>query len=237
MHRVVCDYSMKPIPLDSRLKEIIIGIQPFSVLPSGKITDIFNILDIKVYSVEKNEEIISQGDRCSRMYILLKGSLKVESIDVNGDNLLLSYLDKPKTFGLYPLFNEDNYFWASLTAAEDTVIATVGKDSLLAFLGMYPESLHQFLILMGASTKSAIERLLILTRKTVRSRIAAYLNIHKVKDSSISKMIHTQTQLADYLSVSRPALSTEINRMERDGIIRRCSRDHVQIMKDLEDIM
>ena len=42
---------------------------------------------------------------------------------------------------------------------------------------------------------------------------------HKKKDSLTVEIMHTQSQLAEYLNVSRPALSKEINKIIKEGLI------------------
>ena len=42
---------------------------------------------------------------------------------------------------------------------------------------------------------------------------------HKKKNSPIVNIIHNQATLAEYLNVTRPALSKEINKMIKEGII------------------
>ena len=42
---------------------------------------------------------------------------------------------------------------------------------------------------------------------------------HKKKDSLVVDIMHTQSQLAEYLNVSRPALSKEINKMMKEGLV------------------
>jgi DNA-binding MarR family transcriptional regulator len=42
---------------------------------------------------------------------------------------------------------------------------------------------------------------------------------HKKKNSSTVNIIHNQATLAEYLNVTRPALSKEINKMIKEGII------------------
>ena len=64
-----------------------------------------------------------------------------------------------------------------------------------------------------------VSRLKPLSRKTVRERFIVYLYEHKKKDSLVVDIMHTQSQLAEYLNVSRPALSKEINKMMKEGLV------------------
>ena len=53
----------------------------------------------------------------------------------------------------------------------------------------------------------------------MRERFVVYLLEHKKKNSSTVNIIHNQATLAEYLNVTRPALSKEINKMIKEGII------------------
>ena len=72
-------------------------------------------------------------------------------------------------------------------------------------------------------------RLDVLSRKTIRERILVYLFKKLNKNSNIIKMPHTLTQLAEYLNVTRPALSTEFNKMEKEGLIKRIPDGNIEL--------
>lgn len=58
----------------------------------------------------------------------------------------------------------------------------------------------------------------ILSYKNLRSRFVYYLMEHRTS-ANIALLEHNQVQLADYLGVTRPALSKEINKMIKEGLI------------------
>lgn len=53
----------------------------------------------------------------------------------------------------------------------------------------------------------------------MRERIIVYLLEVCPPGSNVVNLNHDQTQLAEYLNVSRPALSKEINKMVKEGLI------------------
>ncbi len=56
--------------------------------------------------------------------------------------------------------------------------------------------------------------------KTVRGRLLSYLTWQAAKNESREFHIpFTRQQLADYLGVDRSVLSTELSKMQRDGLI------------------
>ena len=43
------------------------------------------------------------------------------------------------------------------------------------------------------------------------------------------KQTHTLTKLAEYINVTRPALSTEFNKMEKEGILKRKEGNYIEL--------
>ena len=117
------------------------------------------------------------------------------------------------------LINSNNTLPATFTALEDSVILMATKDSTFKVISQDPQVLHNFLCIAGNCNICTVSRLKPLSRKTVRERFIVYLYEHKKKDSLVVDIMHTQSQLAEYLNVSRPALSKEINKMMKEGLV------------------
>ena len=63
-------------------------------------------------------------------------------------------------------------------------------------------------------------RILHTTPKTIRERLLAYLSYQELlTGSSEITIAFNRQQLADYLSVDRSALSKEIGKMQKDGLL------------------
>ena len=69
-----------------------------------------------------------------------------------------------------------------------------------------------------------------LSYRTLRARISAFLLDH-LRESGRGKfdLPYTRAEFADFLNVSRPSLSREMGRMQKEGIIR-FHRRHVEIL-------
>ena len=60
----------------------------------------------------------------------------------------------------------------------------------------------------------------IITPKSLRERVMVYLSQESVKQGCRTVTVpFNRQQMADYLSVDRSALSAELSRMQRDGVI------------------
>jgi len=83
--------------------------------------------------------------------------------------------------------------------------------------------MHKNLILSGRSFHTA--------PKTIRGRVMAYLNSVSLQRRSREFDIpFDRQQLADYLNLERSALSKELGKMQREGLIS-CRKNHFIIRK------
>lgn len=93
------------------------------------------------------------------------------------------------------------------------------KESTFKLISQDPKVLHNFLCITGNCNACTVSRLKALSRKTVRERFVVYLFENRISNSTSITIAHTQSELAEYLNVTRPALSKEINKMTKEGII------------------
>jgi len=176
-------------------------------------------LDYFVVQIKKGETIIKQDTVCNHMHILLQGNLEVNIIDASGNNVKVENIVAPRAFATPHLFNDNNIFPATFTVVEDGLLMRATKESVFKLISSEPELLKNFLKLTGNCNVCTVSRLRILSHKSIRSRFVYYLFDHKESDT-ISVMEHNQTQLAEYLGVTRPALANEIKKMVDEGLLK-----------------
>lgn len=175
-------------------------------------------LNYNVTSVKKGEIVIHQDTPCNYMHILLEGNLEVNIIDVSGNNIKVENIIAPRAFATPHLFNDNDIFPATFTAIEDGVLFRATKDSTFELISSNPELLKNFLKARGNCTACTLSRLRILSYKSIRSRFVYYIIDHKQSDT-LSVMEHNQTQLAEYLGVTRPAFASELKKMINEELI------------------
>lgn len=220
---------MKVIEFNDYYKNILFSIPLFRDLSSQIKEKLIQKLDFGLYHIQNNEIVAEQGEACSRLYILLKGELEVNIIDANGNEVLIENIIAPRAFATPHLFKEDNRFPATFKTIKESILLTATKDSTFRLISECPDVLKSFLCVSGKCNICTTVRLDILSRKTIRERIIVYLFKKLTKGTNIIKMGHTLTQLAEYLNVTRPALSTEFNKMEKEGLIKRISDGNIEL--------
>lgn len=209
---------MERIELNDTLRGLLLRIPPFDALPAGRASAIPERLDHTLLRIGKGEVIARQGTACSRLFVLLEGCLRVDIIDAFGNRILVEHIQAPRVFATPHLFGADNTLPATFTALGDGVLFAATRESAFRLISEEPEILQKFLCITGNCNHCTTKRLRVLSYKGVRERLAVYLLDRATGRDSVP-LVHNNSQLAEYLNVTRPALSKQINALKREGVI------------------
>ena len=210
---------MEKILLNETLEQLLLQIPLFRDLPQNIKQSLLDKLDYSVYDVEKKDIVAYQDTPCKKLYVLLKGKLRVDIIDGLGNKVMVEYIIAPRAFATPHLFGSNTTLPATFTAIENCTLFTATKESTFKLISQDSQVLHNFLCVTGNCNACTVSRLKTLSRKTVRERFVVYLLENRNQYSTSITIAHTQSELAEYLNVTRPALSKEINKMIKEGII------------------
>ena len=203
---------MEKILLDEKYEQLLFQIPLLRDLPHNIKQSLLEKLEYSVYSIDKKDIVARQGTPCKKLYILLEGKLRVDIIDGLGNKVMVEYIVAPRAFATPHLFGSNTTLPATFTAIEDCILFTATKESTFKLIS-------HFLCITGNCNACTVSRLKTLSRKTVRERFVVYLFENRISNSTSITIAHTQSELAEYLNVTRPALSKEINKMTKEGII------------------
>lgn len=211
---------MELIDCTEEHKRILFQIALFRDLPENLKPTLLERLNPDLYRIKKGDIIACQNTPCKRLLVLLKGKLRVDIIDALGNEVMIESIIAPRAFATPHLFSKDTTLPATFTAVEEGILLTAPKETLFQLISENPQLLRSFLCVTGNCNHCTTTRLRVLSYKNIRSRFVVYLLEHKGVEKGAVQIEHNQVQLADYLCVTRPALTKEINRMEKEGLIR-----------------
>lgn len=210
---------MEPILCTKEHEELLFQIPLFRDLPNNVQDSLLDKLDYSTFDIKKGEVILRQDTQCKHLYVLLRGKLRVDIIDAMGNEVLIEHIVAPRAFATPHLFKTDGTLPATFTVLNDGTLFTATKESVFQLISEHPDILKSFLCISGNCTKCTVTRLRALSHKNIRSRFIVYLFEQQQSADHIIEIEHNQVQLADYLCVTRPALSKEINKMVKEGLI------------------
>ena len=171
--------------------------------------------------VQKGQLLLRAGDRTDRIGLVLEGSVTVESNDLWGNRTLLSHVGQLQFFAESYALLAGEPLLVDVRANEASRVLFFHLDGTEA---LEPWAQKLAVNLLRISTQKNLQlsqRSFHTSPKTARGRVMAYLNtVSLQKQSREFDIPFDRQQLADYLNLERTALSKELGRMQREGLIR-----------------
>lgn len=172
----------------------------------------------------KNDSIVKQGDPMDEVVLILKGSALVENVDNLGDISILMRLKQGHVYGLESAYAGEEIYKDSLIAREKTLVMFMNKHRVItpcANRCKRHDIVSKHLMQMVArSNIKLLDKITHLSQKTIRDKLMSYLTaLSQKRGSNYFELPYNKTELANYLSVDRSAMSTELTRMKEDGLI------------------
>ena len=205
----------------------------FQGMTEAEITEALQVLEAHEKRYEKGEILLTAGSVTERMGLVLEGSVTIESNDIWGNRTIISHVARGQVFAeTYALLGNEPML-VDVTANEDCLVLFLGAggmpmraDTPRPWAWKYVTNLlflsaHKNRLLSGRSFHTA--------PKTIRGRVMAYLNSVSLQQRSHEFDIpFDRQQLADYLNLERSALSKELGKMQKDGLIA-CRKNHFTV--------
>ena len=196
----------------------------FRGMNENEIEDTLAALSAAEKKYKKNSAIFHAGRTTERMGLVLEGSVTIESNDMWGNRTILSHVGKGQFFAETYALLENEPMLVDVTANEDCSILFLRIGSLKQLISasnIWTQKLVANLLTISAHKNLTLSgRSFHTSPKTIRGRVMAYLNsVSLQKDTKKFDIPFDRQQLADYLNLERTALSKELGKMQKDGII------------------
>ena len=196
----------------------------FHGMTQEEISAVLSFFHAEEKQYRKGAEIFHAGALTDRMGLVLEGSVTIENNDLWGNRTILSHVGKGQFFAETYAYLSGEPMLVDVVANENCRILFLrigslhrsfpsGGSCVMPFLSnLLSISAHKNLALSGRSFHTA--------PKTIRGRVMSYLNtISLQKGIREFDIPFDRQQLADYLNLERSALSKELGKMRRDGLI------------------
>lgn len=203
--------------------EFLMSNRLFKGMEQIEIKSALDDLDAAYKSYEKGENILHAGDKTDSVCVVVSGSVTIENNDMWGNRTILNIMDVGDFFAetYAVLKNETLLVDAVANEKSEVLFLRIGK--LFGDTNPHPwqNKLVRNLLMISASKNLMLSgRSFHISPKTVRGRIMTYLNsVSLKKHSKMFDIPFDRQQMADYLNLERTALSKELGRMKREGII------------------
>lgn len=196
----------------------------FKGIKPDDIPSLLECLGAHERSYAKGSSIFSIGDTTSAMALVLKGSVRLEKVDWWGNRAIRGRVKAGQIFGEVHACIPDLAFDINAVAAEEATVMFLDMGRVTT---MCPSScpFHARLIrnVLGvvASHAHALTRKIEHnSKRTTREKLLSYLSDQaKTARNQRFHIPFDRQELADYLSVERSAMCSELSRMKKQGLI------------------
>ena len=206
----------------------------FSGMSDEEIGAVLHCVDAKTISYSKDRYIMRAGESTDVMGLVLKGSVMIIQEDYWGHRNIIS-ICRPGDFFAEPYAaTPGSVLNISAVADEDSEVMLLNVRRMLT---MCPNSCDHHNRLVRNMTAVLANKVLILNNKvthvskrTTREKILSFLSSEALKQGSNSfDIAYNRQQLADFLCVDRAAMSVELSKLQKEGIIN-TNRNHFELL-------
>ena len=193
---------------------------------------------IKKYN--KDEFIIMKDENVNIVGIVLDGSVRMIREDLWGNRVTIVSMGENELFGETFSCRKDGNATVSFVAGTATTILTVQfrkvMNSCSNSCAFHHRLIENMVTLIAEKNVILMDKVDILSKKTIREKISTYLIQQSMKNESKYFDIPLgRVQLAEFLNVDRSSLTRELNNMRDEGLID-FDRNSFHMLKNLEQI-
>ena len=152
--------------------------------------------------------------------IVLNGLLQGQMVNDAGKLVVIEELEATQLLAPAFLYAPKNNLPVNIISMEPSEILFIHRDDFTVWMQQSKQLLQNFLMLISGRSHFLSDKIMFLSLKNIKNKIADYL-LHKLPDAS-SPVIHltdTQQEIADSFGVTRPSLARALAEMEQEGII------------------
>lgn len=188
-------------------------------LKKSEYVEAFEQLKISGRNYKSGETIFFEGDIIDKFCIVRKGSVRSEKTYLNGEVHIVDLFDEGSVFGLAFALSKSRISALDFISNEESEIVFVSMHSIRK--SKFSDNMNTALnYMMADSNIKMSHKIEILAERGLRERIMVYLHVLQAKSGTDTVTIKmSREQLAQYLCVNRSALSNELSKMKKDGII------------------
>lgn len=206
----------------------------FSGLKDEEILSVLHCVRASSVVKAKGSYIFRTGDSTEVMGLVLSGSALIIQEDLWGHRNILSRCTPGDFFGEPYASKPGSILNISVVAEKDCDILMLNIKRLLITCPTACDH-HQKLIrnLVSVLANKLLifnEKITHISKRSTREKLLSYLSSESLKQSSLSFDIpFDRQQLADFLCVERSAMSVELSKLQKEGILK-TNRKHFELL-------
>ncbi|MDO5536066.1 MAG: Crp/Fnr family transcriptional regulator [Desulfovibrionaceae bacterium] len=181
------------------------------------------------------EYIFRMGDPVSAMGLVLSGSVLVTQEDLWGNRSILAKISAGGVFGAPFAATPGSRLGVNVAADSDSEILFLQVSRLLTSCSsacdFHARVIRNFVAVLSGRLMALNDKVTHMSRRSTRDKLLSYLSAESFRQGGrVFDIPYNRQQLADYLCVDRAAMSVELSRLQKDGILN-CRKNHFELLQ------
>lgn len=196
----------------------------FDGIGTDNLSALLSCLGAKRRRLARGEALMLTGDKADRIGILLSGALSVSTYDLEGRRTIIKRIGPTEIVAAAQSLSGAEAMSVDVEADEDSDVLLVKTERILSpcenACMFHVRLVRNLMKTLAVKTIELNRKIEILSHRSTQDRLMAYLrSVAQQKGSAEFDIPFDRQQLADYLCVERSALSAEISRLSKLGLI------------------
>ena len=210
----------------------------FSSIADEELQKLSGCIDARERDVARDSFVLRMGDPVRLVYYILSGSMFIVEDDFWGNRSIIEVMPKDTLFGEAYVFSSMENHLVSVIAARDSKILEIDPAKLFETCsnrcGCHTQLSRNALRIVSEKIVRLTEKVGHIMQRTIREKILSYLSLCAQREKGDSFYLpYSRQQLADYLCVDRSALSHELSRLKKQGMIN-YYKNHFELLSEHE---
>ena len=199
------------------------------------------LLDLKAVSrtIRPGQEIVSEGKRCTSVFLITEGIAIRYRILRDGQRQILSFVLPGDFAGGRSCFFETALY--SIKALTPTVVSPIPLPRLIGLFDTHPGLAAKLFGLFACEPAILAEHLITVGRRSALERVAHFLlellirlQLIGLADERSYRLPLTQETISDALGLSIPYVNRVLQQLRRDGLV--TIKDQLVVIENIEEL-
>lgn len=178
----------------------------------------------RVIDIKKGNVLLDEGEPFESIVLVLDGHLRTVINDYYGGSSILADYYSGEAVGIEEAFCGNTLAQYTLIAMEDTQVLTMNKYKVIHPCEnrciRHTQLQNNLVKIISQKNIELMQKFNHITKPSTKDKVLAYLQyVSKKENSKYFDIPFNRQELADYLSVDRSALSFELSKLKKQGII------------------
>ena len=205
----------------------------FNGIKAEELTALLGCMQSKIIEFDKNKTVMQEGKVFDKLGILLEGNLQVVQYDYLGNRTIISTVEPLQIFGEAFSYVKTKFPMNVETTEKSKVLFLISdriSNPCPNGCVFHKQLINNLLHILAHKNVNLTQKIECMSKRTTKEKLLTFLSLESIKQNSKEFYIaYDRQNLADYLGVERSAMSAELSKLRKDGIIE-CEKNWFKLL-------